>query len=84
MKKENVEVEVEDNAVIIKGKETWQEKEKSEGYLRRERGMHTFHRRIELPEAVKANDVQAKINDGLLELVLPKKSPKQRKKVQIK
>ncbi len=52
--------------------------------MRKERALESFHRRIELPEVINTGKVQASMTDGVLELVLPKKNPKPRRKVDIK
>jgi HSP20 family protein len=83
-KKEDVEIVVEDQAVEIRGTKNWKHDEKSKDFVQRERVSESFHRRIDLPEEIKTDEVEAKANDGLLEVVLPKKSPKPRKKVVIK
>jgi HSP20 family protein len=44
----------------------------------------SFYRTVELPEEIKFEEVSADLKDGVLEITLPKKSPKQRKKVAIK
>jgi HSP20 family protein len=83
-KKENIEIEVEDQAVDIRGTMDWKHDEKTKTYVQQERASESFHRRIDLPEEIKTDAVEAKANDGLLEIILPKKSPKPRKKVSIK
>jgi HSP20 family molecular chaperone IbpA len=37
-----------------------------------------------LPEEIKVDDVEAKISDGVLEVKLPKKQPKKKRKVSVK
>jgi HSP20 family molecular chaperone IbpA len=39
---------------------------------------------VELPEEIKVDDVTANLADGILEISLPKKAPKQKRKVAIK
>ena len=84
LKKENVEIEVEDQAVDIRGKTTLAQDDKMEKYVRKERATQSFHRRIDLPEEIMTDNVQAHMMDGVLELVLPKKYPKERRKINIK
>jgi HSP20 family molecular chaperone IbpA len=43
----------------------------------------TFYRRIDLPEKIKSDDAKASLNNGILEVVLPKKEPKETKKLTI-
>jgi HSP20 family protein len=84
VKKEDVEVEVEDRAVEIKGRSSRAREEKTSLYVRKERASQEFHRRIELPEEVKSDEAEASLKDGVLELILPKKAPKPRRKISIK
>ncbi len=83
-KKEDIRIEVEDKAVDIRGSRSMQDEEKAKDYVRRERGYESFHRRIDLPEEINADKTEASMNDGILELHMPKKSPKTRTKVNIK
>lgn len=83
-KKEEVEIQVQDNAVEIRGNKSARHDEKVKGYVRKERSSESFYRRIRLPEEVKTANSEANLKDGVLELVLPKKAPKSKKKVNIK
>jgi HSP20 family protein len=81
--KENVEIEVADDSVMIHAKKTLAEEEKKRNYVRRERAAQTYYRRIELPEKVRSDDAKANLNNGILEVVLPKKEPKETKKLTV-
>ena len=81
--KENVEIEVGEDSVIIDAKQTQAEEEKQKNYVRRERSAQTYYRRIQLPEGVKSDDAKANLGNGILEIVLPKKEPKETKKLRI-
>ena len=81
--KENVEIEVADDSVTIQAKRTQAEEEKKRNYVRRERTAQTFYRRIQLPEKVRSDDAKASLNNGILEIILPKKEPKETKKLTI-
>ncbi len=79
--KENVEIEVAEDAIMIHAKKTMAEEEKQKNYVRKERAAQTYYRRIELPEKVRSDDAKASLNNGVLEIVLPKKEPKETKKL---
>lgn len=81
--KENVEIEVSDDSVVIHAKKTVEEEEKKRNYVRRERAAQTFYRRVPLPEMVRSDDAKANLNNGILEITLPKKEPKETKKLAI-
>jgi len=71
--KEDVNIEVSDNSVMIHAKRMLSEEEKNKNYIRRERTAHTFYRRIELPEKINSDDSKASLNNGILEIILLKK-----------
>lgn len=83
-KKEDVEVNVYDDAVEISGTAGWKYDKKGERYICKERACETFYRVIPIPEEIKVEDSNAELKDGVLELSLPKKTPKQSKKVSVK
>ena len=82
-KKEDVEIEVTDDSLIVQAERTQSEEEKKKKYVRRERMAQTYYRKVTLPEEVRSNDAKANLTDGMLEITLPKKEPKQTKKVKI-
>ncbi len=81
--KEDVEIEVSDDFVAIHAKKILTEEEKKKNYVRRERTAQAFYRRVQLPEMVRSDDAKASLNNGILEIVLPKKEPKETKKLTI-
>lgn len=83
-KKEDIEIEVQDDAVAITGTAGWKYDKKGQLYICRERACKTFYRRVELPEEIKVDEVSANLSEGVLEITLPKKTPKQKRKVEIK
>lgn len=71
MKKENIEVFVEDGDLVFKG-ERYEEKEiKKDEYFRAERSFGDFYRRLPLPETAVAENIVAKFTDGVLEVKVP-------------
>ena len=80
-KKEDVEIEVQEDSLEITGKVGWKYDEKAKGYICRERACESFYRRIQLPEEININDVKANLADGILEIILPKKTPKKKRKL---
>jgi HSP20 family protein len=81
--KEDINIEVSDDSVMFHAKKMQSEEEKNKNYIRRERAAQTFYRRIQLPEKIKSDDAKANLNNGTLEIVLPKKEPKETKKLAI-
>ena len=82
-RKEDVDIEVGEDSVLVHAKRTQAEEEKNKNYIRRERAEQTYHRRIQLPERVVADNAKASLNNGILEIILPKKEPKETKKLSI-
>ncbi len=82
-KKEDVNVEVTDDSVIVSAKRTRIADEKNKTYVRHERSAQTYFRQIMLPESVRSDDAKANLNNGVLEILLPKKAPKETKKLTI-
>ena len=81
--KEDVNIEVGEASLLIHAKKSQEEEEKQKNYVRHERMAQTFYRRLDLPEKVKSDDAKASLNNGILEIVLPKKEPKETKKLAI-
>jgi HSP20 family protein len=82
-KKENIEIEVEDNFIAITGEVGWKYDKKEHEYLCKERACKTFYRIVDLPEDIKVDEVTANLTEGVLEITLPKKTPKQKRKVKV-
>jgi len=79
MKKENLNITVEDNVITIKAKSISEREEKDENYLLKERGAYSFERCFELPEDIKTEAVVGEMKDGVLHLTIPKMEPTQKK-----
>jgi HSP20 family protein len=84
VKKEDIHVTVEGNMVSISAeKKTEKEEKQGEKVLRSERFIGKVSRSFSLGSDVDESKAQAKYNDGVLELTLPKKSGGGSKKVAI-
>ena len=83
-KKEDVEIEVQDDSIAITGVAGWKYDAKGHLYICKERACKTFFRRIDLPEEIKVDEVNANLTEGVLEITLPKKAPKAKRKVAVK
>ena len=71
LKKEDVKVELTDDALIIQGERKQEHKEDHEGYHRWERSYGQFYRSIPLPEGAKADQAKAQLTDGVLKVSVP-------------
>ena len=83
-KKEDIDIHVQDNAVEISAATGWKYNEKEQAYLCKERACKSFYRFVDLPEEIKVDDVNADLSNGVLEVMLPKKTPKTKRKIQVK
>lgn len=81
MKKEDINVEFTDNALIISGERKQETEEEREGFFHTERNYGSFYRSIPLPEGAILDKANAVFHDGVLEvtLAMPKKELKTRK-----
>ena len=73
MTKEDVEIEIDSDALVLRARKERVEEDEGEGYLRRERGVSSFHRRISLPGDVDLERISARLNNGVLSIILPKR-----------
>jgi HSP20 family protein len=71
LKKDEVSVEVTDDAVTIQGERKKEHEEEREGFYRSERSYGSFYRVIPLPEGAITEQAKATFKDGVLEITLP-------------
>lgn len=73
MKKDDFNIDVEGNMLTISCEKEENKEVKDEKYNRREYSYSSFSRSFTLPEEVNREKIEAKYEDGLLKLMLPKK-----------
>lgn len=83
MKKEDVNVEVNDHVLTIQGEKDSFSEKKKENYYRKERISGKFHRAFTLPVDVDTDKITAKFKDGVLSLQVPKPQEKKPKKISV-
>jgi HSP20 family protein len=84
MKKEDIEVSLDNNILTIKGEREFEKEEKEKDYVRVERSYGSFYRSFNIGVPVKEDEIKASYKDGVLEIVIPKAEVKEAKKVEIK
>jgi HSP20 family protein len=82
--KNNIEVNITDHMLTIKGEKKKEDEIKEENYYRSERSYGSFIRTLELPKDVHTDKVKASFKDGILEVRLPKTEEAKAKEVKVK
>jgi HSP20 family protein len=81
--KEDLQIELHDNRLTLRGERKHETEAKEEQYHRRERAYGRFERAFWLPTPVDADKIQATFKDGVLELKLPKSEAAKPKRIAI-
>ena len=74
--KEDVDVQINSDGMSIRAKKEVEKEDKKKNYLHRERAYSSFERAVSFPEEVDPAKAEGKMNNGILELRIPKKEPK--------
>jgi HSP20 family protein len=81
----DIEVNVQDGALMLRGEKKIENEDKDEGYYRTERSYGSFQRSVPLPSDVDTDHAEANFDKGVLTVRLPKTQPQQQgKRLQIK
>lgn len=73
MNKKDFKIDLEDDVLTISLEKKAKKEEKGKNYRRREFSYGTFSRSFSLPENIKTEKINAKYEDGILKVNLPKK-----------
>jgi HSP20 family protein len=73
MQKKDFSVNIEHNLLTIEAKKESKSESKDERYTRREFNFNSFRRSFTLPESIVQEKIDAKYEDGILRIILPKK-----------
>jgi HSP20 family protein len=71
VRKEDVDIEVTPDALILRGERRQSHEEREEGFYRSECSYGSFQRAIPLPEGADPDKAKATFQDGVLEVTLP-------------
>jgi HSP20 family protein len=71
LRKEDINVDVEDEMLTLRGERKHEKEETKEHFYRSERSYGSFYRAIPLPEGVKTENAKAIFKDGVLEITMP-------------
>lgn len=81
--RENIDIQVRDNTLTLKGERRFEREVKDENYLRIERSYGSFQRAFSLPTVIQQDKIKAVFTDGVLEVTLPKAEEVKPKQVKI-
>ncbi|MCF6095357.1 Hsp20/alpha crystallin family protein [Microaerobacter geothermalis] len=82
-KKEDVNIDIENNTLSISGSINRTNETKEENMYRKERYVGRFHRSISLPSPVSPEGVKASYKNGVLEVKMPKLMKDNRKRIDV-
>ncbi len=84
IKREDIDIRVEDNTLTISGEKKLDEDIRQENYHRVERAYGTFTRSFSLPATIDTEKVNAEYKNGVLVIKLPLREEAKPKQIQVK
>lgn len=81
---EDLDITMERGVLTLSGQRQSTREEGAEGLNRVERVVGRFYRRFTLPESADASNIEAKLNDGVLTIRIPKQPEVQPRRIEIK
>ena len=84
VRKEDLDLKVENNVLTLRGEKRRDETVEQENYHRSERHYGSFTRSFKLPSTVDTSRIQARYENGVLEIVVPKAEEAKPKQIEVK
>src|SRR3974390_2826240 len=84
LEEKDVQVNVADNVLTIKGEKKSEKGEKDKNYRVFERSYGSFSRTLDLPAGINPDTIKASLSNGVLKVTVPKPAAAQVKKVEVK
>ncbi len=84
VKKENIDISVNDGVLTVSGERKLEKKEEKENYTRIESFFGRFERSFKLPPDADLDNIEAKYENGVLKIFIPRKQKPEGKKIEIK
>ena len=84
LEEKDVQINVADNVLTIRGEKKSEREEKDKDYRLIERSYGSFSRSLDLPSGVDPDQIKASIAKGVLKVTVPKPAPAQVKKIPVK
>jgi HSP20 family protein len=69
--KDDINVDITNDAIQIRGERRQEKEESEEGYYRSERSYGSFYREIPLPSGINRDEAHATFHNGVLEITMP-------------
>jgi HSP20 family protein len=83
IKKDDINIELDNGRLTISGERKFQNEENAKNYHRVETKYGKFSRSFYLPDSINEESINAQYEDGLLNITIEKKEEKVKKKIQI-
>ncbi len=83
MKKEDINVNLENGILTVSGERAFKNEEKDKKYHRVETRYGSFTRSLQLPDSIDPESVKAAYNDGILSITVDKSEKKRSKQIKI-
>jgi len=80
---DDIDIEVDDNVLTIKGERRFEDKVEEGRYYRLERAYGQFSRSVTLPQGVKADEISATFDQGVLQVRVPKADEVKPRKISV-
>jgi len=81
--KDELQVLVKNQELYIKAKKTFAKLSSKEEFIAQESGPGEYFRKLQLPDEIDQEKIQAQLKNGVLEIILPKKAPSQVRTVEV-
>ena len=83
LNKDEIQIDLKDNTLTLKGEKKFEEKVSKDNYIRVERAYGSFVRSFTLPQNADPEKIKAKYKEGILEITIPKKEEAKPKQIKV-
>ena len=83
LKPEDLDVELHEGVLSIRGSRKEESREEEKGYVRTERRQGSFVRQFRVPVSTAADNLSAQVKDGVLNIEVPKSDGSESRKVEV-
>lgn len=83
MSEKDIQIDVHDGRLTLRGERKFEHREDQKGYHRFEKSYGSFERSFQLPSDVKEDKIQARYENGVLEVMVPKAEKEKPRSIQV-